>query len=101
MDKDILKMAAKYLGIEDPEEIARLEEGYHGEFNSEAEWAAQQVGPIFDDIRNFGGVLGIHKAKAEMLERYFDYEAYVRDARMNGTVIFFGHGPKVHVFCIP
>ena len=60
-------------------------EAYCGTYNSEEDWAAEQVDDQLSDA-------------PAILRNYFDYEAYARDCRLNGDVTFVHHQGEILVF---
>lgn len=60
---------------------------FSGKYDSEVDWAYQ----FLDDT---GGLEGV----PENLRNYFDYDAYARDARIGGGVVFVRHDGDVWVF---
>lgn len=67
-------------------DIEAAREAFAGKYDSEADWAA-------DFLEETGELQSI----PESLRNYFDYEAYARDARYNGTT-FHRHDGDVWVF---
>jgi antirestriction protein len=84
----------KYVGLREQgfdhdEAIDKLEDGYQGQYDSLEDWAEQ----FLDDTGLFEGLKG-----DSPLRMYFDYEAYARDAELNGDVLTIEVGHTVHVF---
>jgi antirestriction protein len=67
--------------------IDKAREAFCGKYDSEEDWAAQ----FLDDT---GGLEGV----PEHLKNYIDYEAYARDARIGGDIVFVRYGGEVWVF---
>lgn len=84
-DKELLEVYQD--AIEEDAGIDRARDAAMGRFNSESDWAA-------DWLEQTGALESI----PENLRYYFDYEAYARDAQINGDVVFARHGGEVWVF---
>jgi antirestriction protein len=70
-----------------PVTIDQAREAFIGQFDDEAHWAAQW-------LEDTGGLEGVPKH----LENYIDFEAYGRDARLSGDIVFVRHGGSLWAF---
>lgn len=61
-----------------------FQDRYHGTYDSPEDWAYEFVNECY--------------SLQEPLANYFDYEAYARDARLNGDVAFIYRSGYYHVF---
>lgn len=68
-------------------DIERARDAFMGKYDSESDWAAQWL----DDTGSLNDV-------PEHLRNYIDFEAYARDARLGGDVIFVRHDGDCWVF---
>lgn len=83
-DREIVHLYQAEVGYGDDEPSTALE-AYAGTYNSEEDWAAEQV----DDLLT---------SAPDILKNYFDYEAYARDCRLNGDITFVHHQGDVIAF---
>lgn len=64
-----------------------FQERYNGKYDSARDWAEQ-----------FADDTGLLESVPDNLRYYFDFDAYARDARMNGDLAFCDHEGDVYVF---
>lgn len=86
-DEDRNLLAVYQDNVRDDADIDEAREKFAGKFDSESDWAAD----FLDDT-------GALEQIPENLRYYFDYEAYARDARLSGDVVFARHDGDVWVF---
>jgi antirestriction protein len=86
-DGDRELLAVYQDGVDGEADFETARDRYMGRFDSEADWAADFI----DDC-------GMLADMPENLRCYFDYEAYARDARLGGDVVFVRHDGDVWVF---
>lgn len=84
-DRELLAIYQDH--VDSDADIERAREAFMGKANSEADWAAQW-------LEDTGGLEGVPKH----LEHYIDFEAYARDARLGGDVVFVRHDGDLWVF---
>jgi antirestriction protein len=84
-DRELLDVYQEH--VDQSGTIEQAQENFAGTFSNESDWAAS----ILDDT-------GALQEIPENLRYYFDYDAYARDARMNGDVVFAHHDGDVWVF---
>lgn len=85
-DRDLL--AAYQDAIGDDADIADARDAFMGNgYDTEADWAAEYLEET-----------GMLESIPENLRNYFDYEAYARDARLGGDVVFYRDGSGIWVF---
>jgi len=88
LDDDERELLSVYHeGVDSDADIERVREAYQGRYDSEADWAEQF-------LEDTGGLEGV----PEHLRNYIDYEAYARDARLGGEVVFVRHEGELWVF---
>jgi len=80
-----------YLGGTSSIDDARryMEEGYRGEWDSLTDYAQKLVEDCYSDVL---------KGLPDFIKYHIDYEGIAHDMELNGDVITFEHGGKVHVF---
>lgn len=83
---EVFIAALKYWGDKEDARKAAAE-GYQGEYKSEEDWAES----FLEDTGSLADV-------PENLRNYIDFEAYARDARLSGDVVFVEGDNGVHVF---
>lgn len=86
-ESDREMLTAYQSGIDGSATIEQAREAYQGTFDDESDWAAQ----FLEDT-------GMLESIPENLRNYFDYDAYARDARLNGDVSFVRYDGQVWVF---
>ena len=84
-DRELLTVYTEHVCEDGTIEQAR--DAFAGKAESEADWAAQW-------LEDTGGLENV----PEHLQNYIDYEAYARDARMGGYVVFVRHEGDLWVF---
>lgn len=78
LDEDDRELLGVYQNaVDTAADIDTAREAFCGKYDSEADWAEQ----FLDDT---GGLEGV----PEHLKNYIDYEAYARDARLGGDMVF-------------
>jgi antirestriction protein len=88
LDEDDRELLAVYQdNVDGDGTIDKAHEAFSGKYDSEEDWAIQ----FLDDT---GGLEGV----PEHLKNYIDYEAYARDARIGGDIVFVRHDGEVWVF---
>lgn len=89
LDEDDRELLAVYQEhVDSDADIDRARDAFMGKgYLNEADWAAEW-------LEDTGGLEGVPKH----LENYIDFEAYARDARMGGDVVFAWHGGDLWVF---
>lgn len=76
IDVDALEAFMDYEGLDDLEEaLEAFQDAYAGTYSSIEAWAEE----FLDDTGTLEGI-------PENLRMYFDYEAWARDARLNGDI---------------
>jgi len=84
-DRELLAVYQE--GIDEDATIDRARDAYAGTFDSESDWAADYLDST-----------GAMAECPEHLRNYIDYEAYARDARVGGDMVFVRHDAHVWVF---
>lgn len=88
LDDDERELLSVYQeGVDSAATIDEAREAYQGTYDSAEHWAEQFI----DDC-------GLLESMPESLRCYFDYEAYARDARIGGDMVFVRHEGEVWVF---
>lgn len=89
LDEDDRELLAVYQEhVRDDADIDEAREHFMGNgYRDEADWAAEW-------LEESGGLEGVPKH----LANYIDFEAYARDARLGGDVVFVMHGGCLWVF---
>ena len=88
LDEDDRELLAVYQNAVDSDaDIERAREAFCGKYDSEADWAEQWL----EDTCGLEGV-------PEHLCNYIDFEAYARDARLGGDMVFERHDGDLWVF---
>src|SRR5262245_28452984 len=88
LDEDDRELLAVYQdNIDSDATIETAKDLFWGKFNSEEDWAHEYLDSS-----------GLLESIPENLRYYFDYEAYARDARLNGDITFVRHDGDVWVF---
>lgn len=90
LDEDDRELLQVYIENCDGDEDTTVEdarEKFQGKYKDEEDWA-------YEFLKDTGGLEGI----PENLRGYFDYEAYARDARLNGDISFVDHNGETWVF---
>jgi antirestriction protein len=78
LDEDDRELLAVYQdNVNQNADIDEARENFAGKFDSESDWAA-------NFLEDTGGLEGV----PEHLRSYIDYEAYARDARLGGDMVF-------------
>lgn len=88
LDDDEKEIVTLYRdNVRDDATIDEAKEAYLGTYDSEEDWAAQywEESGLLADI-------------PEHAQNYIDYEAYARDARLGGDVVFIRHNGDTWVF---
>ena len=86
-ESDCEIVEAYHAGVEEDADIDRAREAYMGTAENESDWAYEYL--------NDTGLLG---DIPEWARNYFDFEAYARDARLGGDVVFVRHNGELFVF---
>jgi len=85
-DRELLQVYLEHVNQEGAIDAAR--EAFAGKgYRTEADWAAEW-------LEETGGLSGV----PEHLQNYIDFEAYARDARLGGDVVFVRHDGDLWVF---
>lgn len=88
LDEDDRELLAVYQdSINQDADIDEARENFCGKFDSEEDWAA-------DYLEDTGGLENV----PEHLRNYIDFEAYARDARLGGDIVFVRHDGDVWAF---
>lgn len=88
LDEDDRELLAVYQdSVNQDADIDEARENFCGKFNSEEDWAANY-------LEDTGGLEGV----PEHLRNYIDFEAYARDARLGGDMVFVRHDGDVWTF---
>jgi antirestriction protein len=88
LDEDDRELLAVYVEhVDQSGTIEDARESFSGKFDSEEDWAA-------NFLEDTGGLEGV----PDHLRNYIDFEAYARDARMGGDMIFARHDGDVWAF---
>lgn len=88
LDDDDRELLAVYVDhVDQSGTIDQAREAFAGKADSEADWAEEW-------LNDTGGLEGV----PEHLKNYIDFEAYARDARIGGDVVFARHDGDVWVF---
>jgi antirestriction protein len=88
LDEDDRELLAVYQDhVNQDADIEEARENFAGKFDSESDWAA-------NFLEDTGGLEGV----PEHLRNYIDYEAYARDARLGGDMVFVRHDGDVWAF---
>jgi antirestriction protein len=89
LDDDDRELLAVYVEhVDQSATIEQAREAFAGRADSEAAWAEEW-------LNDTGGLEGV----PEHLKNYIDFEAYARDARIGGDVVFANHEGEVWIFC--
>lgn len=84
-DRELLAVYREH--VDQDAEIEAARDAFMGKADSEADWAQQW-------LEDTGGLEGV----PEHLRNYIDFEAYARDARLGGDVVFARHDAELWVF---
>lgn len=88
LDEDDRELLAVYhQGVDGDATIDKVRDAYQGKFSSESDWAS-------DFLEETGALNEV----PESLRNYIDFEAYARDARLGGDVVFVRYEGDVWVF---
>lgn len=88
LDEDDRELLSIYQdNVDSGANIDRARDAFMGKADSESDWAATW-------LEETGGLEGVPKH----LEHYIDFEAYARDARLSGDVVFVRHDGDLWVF---
>jgi antirestriction protein len=88
LDNDDRELLAVYQDhVNQDADIDEARDNFTGKFDSESDWAA-------NFLEDTGGLEGI----PEHLRNYIDYEAYARDARLGGDMVFVRYNGEMWVF---
>lgn len=88
LDEDDRELLAVYIdNVDSSGDIDNARDAFMGKADTEADWAAQW-------LEDTGGLEGV----PEHLKNYIDYEAYARDARLGGDVVFVRHEGELWIF---
>ena len=87
LDEDDRELLDVYRGNYHEGDIDKAREAFQGKYDSEADWAEQF-------LEESGGLEGV----PEHLKNYINFEAYGRDARLNGDVDFIRYEGDLWVF---
>lgn len=87
-DSDREMVEAYREGVEADADIDHIRDQFAGRgYDTEADWAAEW-------LEDTGGLEGV----PDHLRNYIDYEAYARDARLGGDMVFVRHAGELFVF---
>lgn len=84
-DRELLEVYQEH--VDQSGDIDQARDAYAGKANSEADWAAEW-------LEETGGLEDV----PDHLKNYIDFEAYARDARLGGDVVFARHNGNLWVF---
>ena len=92
LDDDERELLAVYQdNVNQDGDIDEARENFAGKFKDEEDWA-------YEFLRDTHPAFSSKNKENEILVQYFDFEAYARDARLNGDVCFIEHDGETWVF---